>query len=786
MVRSKGRPARIAAAAALVAMVGAITPAMVPVARAQQVLEGTPALQADGPMLLEADTLRYNVRTEAVTARGNVFVGYQGYQLFTSRLSYDPKTRTLSAAGGVRLEEPEGNIVVAREMVLSKDLRDGFIAGLRADTIYRTRLAANRAERTGSVTIFENAAYTACWSCRRRPDQPPTWQIKARRIVVDEEARTLTFEGPQVDLFGASSPTLPSFTIPDPRVQRRSGVLPPTFVYSNLIGLGMRVPYVRTIGDSADITAALTPLSRQGVFGDVEFRQRTVTGAWMVRAIGINQIDPGAFDNASGDRRLRGAVTTRGEFWLNPRWRYGWESMVSTDRRILSDYKQSDGNGLTAPTTAYLSGLGERNHFDARFWAFRVLQDDFRGGDVADPPAPFSPVGRKLQGKQAYVHPVIDYEGVYDRAVMNGELSYRFNLTSLSRQETDAFGAIENGVNTARFRGVSGTFTRGSGEVAWRRQLIGPLGQVLTPRVAMRGDLFAVESTDRRVTALTDDPLQGRVTPSASLNWRWPWLVTQTWGTQTVEPVAEIHARPSEILIGDLPNEDAQSVVFDTTNLFGPTRFSGYDRAEGGVRANVGLRYTVQTFSGGFVSATVGQSYHLAGRNSYRVPDILDSTAGSGLDKDVSDVVAGLTMDTNAGFTMAANGRFDDETFDVERAELSASARAGPLSTNLVYAYLAEQPALGFLEDRAEVQGAASLRVFDRTRLFGLLRYDLSERDVIRSGAGLGYDDDALSVSLAFSEDRGGAPDEPADRTVFFRVGLRTIGNAGLSTGLEN
>ena len=41
-----------------------------------------------------------------------------------------------------------------------------------------------------------------------------------------------------------------------------------------------------------------------------------------------------------------------------------------------------------------------------------------------------------------------------------------------------------------------------------------------------------------------------------------------------------------------IPNEDAQSFVFDATTLFERDKFSGYDRIEGGTRANVGFRYS--------------------------------------------------------------------------------------------------------------------------------------------------------------------------------------------------
>ena len=771
---------------ALLAGAIALPPLAAAPAAAQGVIPGDIAAQTEGPMLLEADELIYDTNTGTVVAQGNVFIAYSGYQLFAGRVIYDQAGDQLTAAGGVRLEEPEGNVVVARNLTLSEDLKDGFAEGVRVDTIYRTRLAATDAERRdGSVTIFNNAGYTPCWTCRRRPDQPPTWAIKARTVVYNEDKRELRFEQPHFDLLGLSLGPLPSFTIPDPTVRRKSGFVTPTGVINNLIGVGARIPYFQTLGPHRDITVAATPLSRQGVLGDVEYRQRFYNGAFNARAAGIYQLDPDAFDNQSGDRNIRGSFYSQGEFYFNPRWRWGWETTLTTDRSFLDDYEQNGGADLTAPTTLFLEGLGIHNHFEARLWGFRVLQEDYNSTQVLNPPNPFSPVGSRLQGKQAVAHPVIDYAGVVDRSVLSGELAYALNFTSVSRQQTDAFGAFVNGTLTPRFRGVEGTFTRGSAEVSWRKRLAGPLGQILTPYAGVRGNVFIVANRDANVPQLNEG-VTGTIMPAAGLTYRWPWLVAASWGTQVIEPIAEIYARTNEIGIGDLPNEDAQSVVFDDTNLFGPTKFSGFDRAEGGVRANVGVRYTAQTYGGGSLAVTVGQSYHVAGRNSYRIPDILDSTGASGLSEDVSDFVGGVTLDTGGGLVVTAKGRFDDETMDMERAEVAGAARVGPLSSQVTYAFLAAQPDLGYVVDREEVHGAASLRVFDRVRVFGQLRYDVRGGDFIRNGIGAAYDDDALSLSVAYSEDRGGNPREPTDRTIFFRLGLRTLGDVSGSSGLAN
>ena len=87
--------------------------------------------------------------------------------------------------------------------------------------------------------------------------------------------------------------------------------------------------------------------------------------------------------------------------------------------------------------------------------------------------------------------------------------------------------------------------------------------------------------------------------PTVGLEYRYPFISVQSWGTQTIEPIAQIIVRPNETSIGKLPNEDSQSLIFDDSNLFRVDKFAGWDRVEGGGRANVGVQYTAQFNRGG-------------------------------------------------------------------------------------------------------------------------------------------------------------------------------------------
>ena len=121
--------------------------------------------------------------------------------------------------------------------------------------------------------------------------------------------------------------------------------------------------------------------------------------------------------------------------------------------------------------------------------------------------------------------------------------------------------------------------------------------------------------------------------PTVGLEYRYPFINVQPWGTTTIEPIAQVIIRPNEPYAGKLPNEDAQSLNFDTTNLFSVDKFSGYDRVEGGGRANVGVQATTQFDRGGTVTAVFGQSYQLFGLNSFAVADVTNTALDSGLDK---------------------------------------------------------------------------------------------------------------------------------------------------------
>ena len=104
--------------------------------------------------------------------------------------------------------------------------------------------------------------------------------------------------------------------------------------------------------------------------------------------------------------------------------------------------------------------------------------------------------------------------------------------------------------------------------------------------------------------------------------------------------------------------------MFDASNLFSVDKFSGYDRVEGGGRANVGVQATTQFDRGGSVNVLFGQSYQLFGLNSFAVADVTNTGLDSGLQNTRSDYVARVNYSPNRTYTFSVRSRMDEATLE--------------------------------------------------------------------------------------------------------------------------
>ncbi|KQV11249.1 Organic solvent tolerance protein [Rhizobium sp. Root1203] len=741
----------------------------IPAAIAQDALQGMkPNVPAEAKMLLSANELIYNKDAEVVSAVGGVQINYAGYKMVSQRVEYNQKTGRLMALGNVELISPDGNRMYADKLDVTDDFANGFVNSLRIETADNTRIVAESGERVGGTEMILNrGVYTACLPCAENPQKPPFWQVKAERVIQNGEKHTIRLETARLELLGHPIAYVPWLEVPDNTVKRKSGFLFPSFVTAQNLGFGLSVPYYYVISPSMDATVTGTGYTTQGFLVDAEFRQRFENGTHTLRVAGINQMSPGTFSPGTSDAQedFRGVVSSKADFRINPRWTFGWDVMVQSDNNFAYTYNLKGLNGSTHTNQAYLTGLGKRNYFDLRSFYFDV-QD-------ADPT-------NTAEKQQPIVYPAMDYHYVAPQPLAGGELSADVNLTNLSRSHEDFYQSA--GYN--RFPGLEGQTSRLTGELAWKRTFVTPEGVLITPLLAARGDALALNMTPPpRFGEFAYDgnydnsDAATRTMLTAGLEMRYPILATTANSTHLFEPIVQVYARPNEQLAGRLPNEDAQSFVFDATSLFERDKFSGYDRIEGGTRANVGIQYT-GTFDNGYkLHGIFGQSYQLAGQNSFDTDDLVNVGADSGLETTTSDYVGLGGVETPQGFAFAASYRLDEKSFELRRGDLTAGFQTDLFQSQLLYTHVSAQPAYGFDSDNDEVQARATVKFKDYWSIFGGVAYDLNEKTVTRQTIGLTYEDECTIFTIAYSDRRDTSDETASDWNIGAKLTFRTLGD---------
>ncbi|TPK75004.1 LPS-assembly protein LptD [Mesorhizobium sp. B2-4-18] len=793
--------ARLYAASALACLLACGVPLP---AFAQEVGNLAATVPSGSQMLLAADTLEYNNDNQTVTAVGGVQIDYGGNRLVAQKVVYNRNTKRMVASGNVEIVNSDGTKINSQHIDITDDFADGFVNALRVETVDKAYFAAESAERMGGVlTTFHNGVYTACEPCEDKPDKAPTWRVKARKIIWNGEKKTVRFENANFEFFGFPLAYLPAFEIADPTVKRKSGFLIPSIGYNSHLGYSVKVPYYFALSPTYDLTVTGSGYTKQGFLGEAEWRQRFNNGEYTFKVAGIQQqnpddfLDSAAFPSTAGHNidsgavgdpnKFRGMMGTQGQFAINERWNFGWDVLLQTDKNFSNTYNIAKYNSYVHQSSVYLTGLNDRNYFDVRAMHFEVQEDTPNDNAAA------------RSGQQPWVLPSLDYAYIPDTSVAGGQLSLNVNMRVIRREDLDeAFNTpYDSSTLAQRVRGIEGESGRLTAEAEWKRSFVTDDGLVLTPLLAFQGDVDYVRASSASLAAIQEmaaNPVINasedmrssfaRYMATAGLEMSWPLLFSLASGSShVVEPMAQVFLRPNEQYVGGLsiPNEDAQSMVFDATTLFERDKFSGYDRIEGGSRANVGLRYSGSYINGWGTNAIFGQSYQIGGENSFAAPDLVNVGANSGLETTKSDYVGLFGITSPNGFAASVSGRFDEQSFEIRRAELKAAYSGLPVSLSAKYAFIQAQPLYGFTTDRHEVTLGASTHLAENWRVFGTGTYDLQEGLLVKDGVGFAYNDSCFTYLMTYAQSRDLNTRE-VTQSIGFNLSFRTLGDFGSSS----
>lgn len=683
--------------------------------------------------LMLANELRYDETAGSVSAIGDVEVSTDGRILLAERITYFQRSDTVIAEGNVSLLETDGTVLFADRMELRNQLRNGTIEQFKGRLADNARVTAAIARRDdGNRTRMLKALYSPCDVCPNDPQRPPIWAVRASRVTHDQAAKQVEYNDARIEIYGVPILYTPYLSHPDPSVDRRSGFLAPSFGRSSKLGTKVETPYYFAIAPHIDTTVTPLYTSQEGPVLSSEYRQRTRTGAFDLTGSYTRPDRRDDLNRRTNKKDDRSHVRGQGRFDIDNTWRWGFQAARASDDTYLKKY--SFGSDDILRSRLFVEGARGRSFASANAYAFQGLRS------TDDP------------GQTPYALPLLDYNYISDAGRYGDTFRFDANFLSLSRNAGSD---------------VTRTVLRG----AWQVPYYGAMGDVTTLKAELRGDGYYVTDAAQSPAphAPTDDGFVGRALPQVTVDWRLPFVRREQASYQSLTPIANFVVSPYGGNPGRIPNEDSRNFEFDDTNLFTSSRFPGFDRVEGGPRANLGLKYGIYSFDGHSVTALLGQTFRGHADDTF--------ARKSGLEGYRSDYVSRLDFSPMPNLQLYERFRFDKDTLGLRRHELGVDAGPRDYRVNLTYVQLSRELIDDALAPREELSLAARAKVAQFWSVRAATRHDLtSTGGAIKSAAGVFYEDECLDLGVDFVRDYTRDRDVEPSTSFSVRVRLKTLG----------
>ncbi len=642
------------------------------------------AATAQGVATLVADRVSVEDGSRLV-ASGNVEAFYDGTRLSAAQITYDQNADLLSISGPLFIRTAEGQILSATRASLDPQLENGLLRGARLVLNQRLQLAANQIARVdGRYAELQRVVVSSCNICG---DQPALWDIRAERVVHDEEERQLYFRNATFRVRGVPILWLPTARLPDPSLSRATGFLIPRIRTSDILGPGIATPYFITLGESRDIT--ITPyVSPETRTIEALYRQAFLRGDLEVRgAISEDTLQPSA----------------RSYLFANGQFDVGRGTNLSFNLRTVSDQ-------------AYLA---EYNFAD-----LDRLESDLTVENVTDT--------RLLRGRLSYFETLRDDETNRALPPIVGDLRYE-EVTPLAGGRLTYGASADVVIRTAEVSGPSGRDTGRIGSFAdWQRSETFRNGSIGTFGAGLRADYYRTNSDPDFPTAGT------RAVPHVQASLRWPLIKRSNRATHLLVPTVAFAW--SEAYGDTPPNEDSTRVELDQSNLFDLNRFPGDDRAETGLQTAVGFTYSRTSFDGNFSSLTFGRVFRDAA--------LEDVTPSSGLDGIASDWLLAGQITSNAGVYFDGRVLVSD-VGETTRGAGRLGWRTDLVDLTAAYIWQAADNAENRPSAVSEWTFDTAVKLNEAFTLEADARYDVAADQPARAGLGLIYRNECVTVDFS-------------------------------------
>ena len=683
------------------------------------------AVASEEEISFEADSVTVSQEDGSMYATGNVVMSQAGLRLTADEVRYNRDSNSAVASGNVEFIDADGAVHRADVMTLDTEFTHIVAETLRSrypDGSFVT--AANGDIKTESVSIFNSSRFSPC-DCDFENGETPIWDMRATSTRHNVETKTIIHRNVRMHIMNVPIGYLPYLAHPDWTVRRRSGFLTPSFVVSSDLGFTASIPYYHVIDETSDVELTPYKFQHRGTALRTKYRQRWNNSDLDVAVIAAS------VNTYKKEREAVSAIDANYRTTIGDGWAVRARLHRASQDTFLRRYKFESKKRLKSEVTAERI---KTNRY------YRVEMSDIQGLNVADTP-----------DKEPTILPHIFYEKVGP-----GFREGQHLKTEISAIQVDN----DDGHDLSRWTGnvqVEEQITKGPHHTS------ATLGAI--------GSYYSIQKKPVGATTRTDD--LGRLTPVASLNWRYPFSVSVGGRSAILEPQAQMVYLGGDDKSDKIPNRDSSDYRIDEANLFLINRYQGYDYLRPGTRADVGVSAVANDAVLGEVSGFAGISRRMSGK---------PSTGLAVNDEDIySDYVASLSVDPEGPFKVTWSGRLASHDFKLNESKTNVSSSFRRLSYSLEHLQVAQPYFSSATSDLEELKASFAYDLTGGWRLKGSQVWNLSNGKSVRdtSTASLtwtGGIQNCLTVNFDYDRDLEKDRDIKANDTFLITVNFKYLG----------
>ncbi len=653
------------------------------------------------PIDFEANSITIDKENNLMIATGNIKLSRDGNVLFADKIIYDQITGNAKASGNVVFKTKEGIEHKSNQMDLEKDFSYAIAKPIISQFSKNARFSAAVGEYENQKrTVFNKSSFSPC-NCNYEDGESPIWDLRATNSIHNIENQTITHNNVRMHVLGFPVFYLPVLAHPDWSVNRRTGFLVPTLIYSKDKGLTSTIPFFKVLGETNDIEFRATNFQFRGQAVETVYRQRFLNSELDVEII------TGQLETFREKSENVGAIDANLDSRIGKGWKLKTKLSRSSQDTFLRRYGYNDNQTLKSEISA-------NKILNNKY--FQVNASDLQGLGPSD-----------TEEKEPLILPSIYYENIE-----NGFYPGQLIKTELSALQLDNDESNE----MVRWTSLIG--------LSQQKKM---LGGYLTGEVNFLGNYYDIQKTNQSNVGLSEF---GQSNIILSSWWNMPIGSKIGKITGIIEPKIKATYIGGTDRTDEVPNRDSSDFRLDEANMFLTNRFQGKDFVLPGSHIDVGLSGITENSFIGDISGFTGISYTTSGETTKGL-----TTRDT---EDFSDYVASLSVFTPLNLEISWSGRADSNDFELNESRTSAVFFKEKTSISFLHNQLSKGFFLAAEDDREEAYLKITQGLSEGFNISANQVWDLSSGETKKDKSEISLDwnggkQNCLALSLNFKRD---------------------------------